>query len=98
MVVAGGTQLQRGCSLGNLADLLEGARVNLRVAKCLLGQDGPISHVGGVNLHNELSLGVRVDEDRSSGEPLLKLLKHPLLLLIPDKAGLDGSKGCQGSE
>ena len=50
---------------------VEGAGIYLRIPSRALGQNGPHSHVGCVDLHNELALRVGMDQDGGGGESLL---------------------------
>lgn len=62
-----------------------------------LKEDSPHTGVGGVRLHDELADGIRVSEDRSSGEQNLELGKGGLRLWGPRERLGGGHQTGQGS-
>ena len=62
----------------------EGARVEGNRMDLVLndyGEDGSQSVIGGVSFHNDLSIGVPLNEDRSGGERRLQGVKSSLALV-----------------
>ena len=72
----------------------EGARVEGDRMDLVLndyGEDGSQSVIGGVSFHNDLSIGVPLNEDRSGGERGLQGVKGSLALVCPcPLCGLSG--------
>ena len=49
---------------------VEGTGVDLVISAWVLGEHSSNANVGGINLHDELSTGVRLDQDGGWGEAL----------------------------
>ena len=68
---------------------VEGDRMDLVLND--YGEDGSQSVIGGVSFHNDLSIGVPLNEDRSGGERGLQGVKGSLALVCPcPLCGLSG--------